>query len=615
MPRDMFSVTTIDPESGEIKMRRSHPMINNFNQSLICVCRCNMDIKFIWSGTDAKALVYYCTDYITKTTLSFHDTFSLVQKAIAPNDSSMITESSVDKARKLVLRCYNSLASQQELSGVQAATHLLDHGDHYTSHAFANIFLVAIERYLQNELEQSKAALPSSSSSTTASSSNTHLTGFVEEEGENTVTIEENFSIERSTDLQQAVLINLRIDYQYRSPTLQSVCLYQFVSLFHRKLFTSKDRNVTEHSSTSTEGVHQGPGRPLQERHLFMTEHPQATSHGLIKRSKPVVPVLIGPQIPRKDREETQERYSRAIATLFIPWRSVKDLCDVNQSWCEALSSRQGNITRESQQVIDNIQLLHECKKDRDSHLQQVIANVQANDEIDPRLFPRNMHIDSDDDDEETDQSETHLHFLDSVSDSSTMPDIGHLSKREQLYQDEALRCLGDVGRFTNLSSKIFFFPIKLANAFLLGNSQLFVASDSLSHFSVKTRHSDQQNTLWQAAIKSETLLRRQQSLSQDTSSFDDACNESVSTATMNTIAENTIQNTDRLHLVTVAASQIPTRHQVSERFTLNDDQARAFYIVCRHVDGDSHLKRGKHVNFFLLCFSCVFLQMENNSS
>ncbi|CAF4338716.1 unnamed protein product [Adineta steineri] len=79
-----------------------------------------------------------------------------------------------------------------------------------------------------------------------------------------------------------------------------------------------------------------------------MIEHPQPKSHGIIKRLKPIVPVLLGPQIPRKVREETQERYSRAITTLFIPWRSVKDLCAVNQSWREALGSRQESISTES---------------------------------------------------------------------------------------------------------------------------------------------------------------------------------------------------------------------------------------------------------------------------
>jgi hypothetical protein len=459
MPREMFPMTTIDPESGEIRMRRSHPMINNFNQSIICVCRCNMDIKFIWSGTDAKALVYYCTDYITKTNLSFYDTFSLVQKAVGPNHDNIVTENSVDKARKMVLRCYNSLASQQELSGVQAATYLMDYGDHYTDHTFVNIFLISVERHLQNELEQKKTTLVSSSTAT--QSTNTNLIDFVEdEEEENASAMEEQFSIEQSTDPQKLILVNLRIDYQYRSSALQSVCLYEFVSHFHRKSFTNKDRKITEQPSTNVEDVRPCSGRPPQERHTFMTEHPQASSHGIIKRLKPVIPVLIGPQIPRKDREETQDRYSRAIATLFIPWRSIRDLCHVSQSWSEALSSRQGSISTESQQIIRNIQLLHECKKDRDAHLQQVIASVQTNDGIDPRLLPRNMRADNNEDDEDADQNETHLNLLDSLSDNNTMPGISQLNAREQLYQDEALRCLDDVGRFANRTSKFLFFQM-----------------------------------------------------------------------------------------------------------------------------------------------------------
>lgn len=240
MPRKMFSTSTIDPDSGEIRMRRSHPMINNFNQYLICVCHCNMDIKFIWSGTDARALVYYCTDYITKTSLSFHDTFSLVQKAIETNDNESDSENSIEKARKLVLRCYNALASQQELSGAEVATYLMDFGDHYTSHTFVNIFLIGIERYLQNELNQAKAA--HSSSVTTAPTINSDLIdSCVDEEDKNVSAIEEQFLIEHPSDPQKLVLVNLRVDYQYRSVALESICLYEFVSHFFRKSFNDKD--------------------------------------------------------------------------------------------------------------------------------------------------------------------------------------------------------------------------------------------------------------------------------------------------------------------------------------------------------------------------------------
>jgi hypothetical protein len=52
-----------------------------------------------------------------------------------------------------------------------------------------------------------------------------------------------------------------------------------------------------------------------------------------MKYSQPRVPILYGPQIPRQDREDTKERYNRALLTLFVPSRTVLDLCDANQKW------------------------------------------------------------------------------------------------------------------------------------------------------------------------------------------------------------------------------------------------------------------------------------------
>lgn len=160
MPRKLVTTSTIDPDTGHISMRRSDPMINNFNEYLIAACRSNMDIKFIWSGSDAKALVYYITDYVTKMSLSFHDTLVLVQKSItALNTSSFDSnkENAIEKSRKLVLRCYNSLASQQELSGVQVASYLMNWDDHYTTHKFQSLYLIQTERFLQAQLNEIRA--------------------------------------------------------------------------------------------------------------------------------------------------------------------------------------------------------------------------------------------------------------------------------------------------------------------------------------------------------------------------------------------------------------------------------------------------------------------------
>ncbi|CAF4318588.1 unnamed protein product, partial [Adineta steineri] len=61
-----------------------------------------------------------------------------------------------EKSRRLILRCYNTLASQQELSGVQVASYLMGWPDHYTTHDFVNLFLIGIENYLQSMLSEAK---------------------------------------------------------------------------------------------------------------------------------------------------------------------------------------------------------------------------------------------------------------------------------------------------------------------------------------------------------------------------------------------------------------------------------------------------------------------------
>ncbi|CAF1514455.1 unnamed protein product [Didymodactylos carnosus] len=134
---------------------------------------------------------------------------------------------------------------------------------------------------------------------------------------------------------------------------------------------TLRDRNLLQGGSQSATTIPRG--RPLNDRWLFRADHPQYSTHILIRRSFAVVPVLIGPAIPRHDREDTAERYARAILTLFHPWTTAIDICEVNQSWSEALIILQPTFSSKSNKVISNIQLLHECKRDRDDDLFQLV--------------------------------------------------------------------------------------------------------------------------------------------------------------------------------------------------------------------------------------------------
>ncbi|CAF4316080.1 unnamed protein product, partial [Rotaria magnacalcarata] len=364
MPRKLIPVSTIDPDTGHISMRRSDPWINSFNEYLITACRSNMDIKLIWSGSDAKALVYYITDYVTKMSLSFHDTFALVQKSItslktASNQTD--TESAIEKSRKLVLRCYNTLASQQELSGVQVASYLMNWNDHYTTHKLEGLFLIQIERYLQTQLNKMRTKQKLEHSVHDVTDDDVYDNEETIDGDDNNV--EEHFQIQSAESDKKYVLVNTRVDYQYRSEILKDICLYDFVSTLYKKKMTATDLKYLSKTAVSIEENVNQKGRLPNERYPFQKQHPQATAYLMLKYSNLHVPILYGPQIPRRDRDETRERYSRALLTLFVLWRTVADLCDFNRTWEDALKSRQHLISTYSWKIIENIQLLHEYKK------------------------------------------------------------------------------------------------------------------------------------------------------------------------------------------------------------------------------------------------------------
>ncbi|CAF1103527.1 unnamed protein product [Didymodactylos carnosus] len=63
----------------------------------------------------------------------------------------------------------------------------------------------------------------------------------------------------------------------------------------------------------STEPRDRRRGRPVSERENFQVGHKQVVSHINVKRMQPVVAILLGPPVPRKDRDDTRERHCRAI--------------------------------------------------------------------------------------------------------------------------------------------------------------------------------------------------------------------------------------------------------------------------------------------------------------
>ena len=112
-------------------------------------------------------------------------------------------------------------------------------------------------------------------------------------------------------------MVNTRLDYQHRSNDLASTCLYDFVSYFHKKTINKSDRRLLINPSEYDGQQLNTNGTKMSERHTFARAHPQSSSHIIIKRTIPVVPVLLGPQIPRRDLEENTRTLLSCIANFI----------------------------------------------------------------------------------------------------------------------------------------------------------------------------------------------------------------------------------------------------------------------------------------------------------
>ncbi|KAG2738042.1 hypothetical protein P692DRAFT_201673885, partial [Suillus brevipes Sb2] len=73
-----------------------------------------------------------------------------------------------------------------------------------------------------------------------------------------------------------------------------------------------------------------------------------------------------GPRIPRRDRPKMFARYCRLMLILFKPWRSAADLRCHDQNWEGAFEQWCDVAEKRFLQVMDNIQVLHECRDSRD---------------------------------------------------------------------------------------------------------------------------------------------------------------------------------------------------------------------------------------------------------
>jgi hypothetical protein len=289
------AVTDLDPETGAVCLRRLHPKICNYNDVCLYLFRCNMDIKFIGSGQAAKALMFYVTDYVTKSDLPLYEGLAALTYILQDSrfDQSGIKVASDDESSwKDVTRVINAVMSRREVSHAQVMADLLGHGDRYTSGTFAILKWGAFDRLLAYHLQEGTDDCDPSTDTdgmrriTLCRCTDGHSTditdgSFITDEVDEPHALED-LSI-AGDDMNAS---NQQHDYMFRplDPAFNDLCLWNFVALTVKKTL-SDERKWNIHDPSV--GRRSRRGRPLQPRGLSLPQHRQHETHFLRKREIP----------------------------------------------------------------------------------------------------------------------------------------------------------------------------------------------------------------------------------------------------------------------------------------------------------------------------------------
>ena len=112
-----------------------------------------MDIKFVGSGMSAKVILYYITDYITKTQLKTHVVYAALELAVARLGEYDPTKDNMTfRAKRMLQRCAYTMLSHQELSAAQVISYLMDYDNHFTSHKFVPFNWSSPENYVNRAM-------------------------------------------------------------------------------------------------------------------------------------------------------------------------------------------------------------------------------------------------------------------------------------------------------------------------------------------------------------------------------------------------------------------------------------------------------------------------------
>ncbi|SJL08858.1 uncharacterized protein ARMOST_12229 [Armillaria ostoyae] len=423
-PRAAFEVTTVDPETGHIDMKKREPWINTFTPLLTYLFRCNTDVTSLRSGTAIKAVLIYVSDYITKPSLKTHVFFDVIKSVFQRNKDMPDPSSRSNKARKMMTQMVNSLGAKMEIGAPMICSYLLGFPDHYTNRKFATFYwrsfvaearnawkddsdkpeevnvqikrksstivgISPVEDYIRRPTEISDLSLyewicrcERMPNSVLPKSSREYVE---DKEAMEVVDVgdicdDDDDCSRQGTPSCRGSMDEFIVDDEGSEITQVDNPTSPFLVAPRR--FPDTQATLVDESAASDSSSLKAPKTPRGRktriaRYMFLPDHPLVDTHHVAFRpeSDRYVPNFVGGLLPRRDVGD-REFYCSTMLALFKPWRSGIELKSVDQNWSDSFDQHQ--FLPWQNDIMNNFNLRYECLDARDDHRAQMIKEAVA---------------------------------------------------------------------------------------------------------------------------------------------------------------------------------------------------------------------------------------------
>jgi ATP-dependent exoDNAse (exonuclease V) alpha subunit len=245
-----------------------------------------------------------------------------------------------------------------------------------------------------------------------------------------------------------------------------------------------------------------------------------------------------------------------------------------DESWLESWNKNEKYLSHKN--VIENIELLHECKEQKNEHLVQLIEQLEEG-KIEPPFYAR-LNEDSE---SENEVDEDLSNLLDMCNESNN-----YVNKNDSDYINSTIDALRIINRFEINQS---------ANGISIFEKEEIIRNTKNENctgrkkFDIKslipaTHDIYEKNIKWQLSLKMEKEKLRKAIL-YDSDEKNDCTNVSHASFSTNN------NNEDTLLEVVVQSIDVTTQELIITKYNLNEEQRRAFIIITDHLDQKSFLR------------------------